>query len=527
MGSNSRSKRRGRTARSICYLAILACTLGSPLLRAQTSDAPPAKTALPATGRLARFVPKENLVVYIEFAGLDAHEAAWKNTASFKMLTGTTLGEVVEAVSEQLLEKALSFIPGHRLSGTDIVKLAKYSARSGWVVALNADAKARSGYRGTFVLRGGAGKDNRALTSPMMGWLMGGSKAKVETKAGRDLVVVPVAGAQANATAAGGWVWWAEKDDLVIGFLDAVNAEATIAVLDGKAPSAVDHPVVKELVMSQGKFEPVCFGFLDPAMGTGSSSDGLVRLLHSLKTERGVDRVDLQWGFEGDALMSVMRLTTAKPRKGLLAAVDGPTFNKASLLPLPDQVKSFVATSVNPRHFVELIKQMAPSDEAKEQVEEVAKSVKGKGSVDIEKDVLGQLGPRMIAYLAPGRSAVTNDDALGRAFQGGLSLSGVMTGMQSAFPKLTIVAEVKNPETFGKGLDALMVAINGKLKEQAVAKAKEEREEAEKKDEAGTGAGAGDRRGERPGGLGAWVVVAIGRRHARRRRARRLRRGSS
>ena len=166
MGSNSRSKRCGRMARSIYYLAILACTLGSPLVRAQTSEARPTKTAAPETGPLARFVPKENLALYIEFAGLDAHDAAWKNTASYKMLTGTTFGEVLEAVSEQLLEKALSFVPGHRLSGTDIVKLAKYSARSGWVVALNADAKARSGYRGTFVLRGGAGKDNRALDEP-------------------------------------------------------------------------------------------------------------------------------------------------------------------------------------------------------------------------------------------------------------------------------------------------------------------------------------------------------------------------
>ena len=257
--------------------------------------------------------------------------------------------------------------------------------------------------------------------------------------------------------------------------------------------------------MTQGKFEPVCFGFLDPAVGTGSSSNQLATLLHGLKTERGVDRVDLQWGFEGDALLSVMRLVSAKPRKGLLAAVDGPTFNKASLLPLPDQVKSFVGTSVNPRHFVELIKQMVPSEEAKEQVEEVAKSVKGKGSVDIEKDVLGQLGPRMIAYLAPGRSAVTNDDAMASAFQGGLSLSGMMSAMQSTFPKLTIVSEVKNPEAFGKGLDALMVAINGKLKEQAAAKAKEERDEAEKKDEAGTGAArARARRSGWPAGRRGW-----------------------
>ena len=500
MGSNSRCNRRGLLARAPIHLVILAGIIGSPLVRAQTTEARAAKTAAPPDASpLARYVPKENLAVYIEFAGLDSHEAAWKNTASYKMLTGTTLGEVVEAVSEQLVEKVIGYFPGHRLSGGEIVKLAKYSARSGWVVALNADPKARLGYRGTLVLRGGAGKDNRALTSPLMGWLMAASKPRVEARAGRDLVLVPEGGADAKPTEGVGWTWWAEKEDLVVGFLDAKSADATIAVLDGKAPSAVDHPLLKELAASQDKFEPVCFGFIDPTVKTGSTNR-LATLLARIKADWGVDRVDLQWGFEGGALLSMMKLVAPKPRKGLLAAFDGPNFNKESLLPLPDQVNSFVGTTVNPTHFLDLIKQMATSNDGMEQTDEVPKSVKGKSSIDFEKDVFGHLG-RMIAYLAPGRSAVTNDESLENAFKDGFSLPGVISAMQSNFPKLTIVAEVKNAERFGKGLDALFVAINTKLKEQAVEKAKEEREEAEKKDDAGPGSGRGGAAG-RLGGVG-------------------------
>ncbi len=501
MGSNSSSRRPGELARTPLYLAILACVLGSPLARAQTTEARPAKVAPPDTSPLARFIPKENLALYIEFAGLDAHEAAWKNSASYKMLNETTLGEVLEAVSEQLLEKAVSFFPDHRLSGKEIVTLVKHSARAGWVVALNADSKARLGYRGTFVLRGGASKDNRGLSSRLMGWFMAASKPRVEEKAGRQLVIVPEAGAQANATNTGGWAWWAEQNDLVVGFLDPKSAEATIAVLDGKAPSAVDHALIKDLAKPEGKFEPVCFGFVDPAVATGSSSQ-LATRLQGIKANWGADRVDLQWGFEGEALLSMMKLVGAKPRKGLLAAFDGPSFNKTSLLP-PDQVNSFVETSINPKQFLDLIKQMAPSDEVKEQVDEIAKSVKSHVTIDFERDVLGHIGPRMVAYVAPGKSAVTNDDSLDGAFKDGFSLAGLMSAMQSSFPKLTIVAEVKNPEAFSKALDGLFVAINTKLKEMAKEKAQEERDEAEaeKKDDARPGrGGAGGRLGAAGGG---------------------------
>ncbi len=268
-------------------------------------------------------------------------------------------------------------------------------------------------------------------------------------------------------------------------------------------PSGVEHEVIKELAKAEGKFEPVCFGFIDPARAGGSGQ--FSTFLKSFKTEWGAERVDVRWGFESDALMSVVRLVAPTPRKGALSVFDGATFNKSSLMAMPDQIDSFFETSVSLRHLVEMIKQMAPTSTAREQIDKVAEAIRGGGAIDLEKDVLGHLGPKMMAYLAPGRSATTNDDSLESAFKSGWSPTAMIAAMQSTFPKLTIVAEVKNPEAFSKALDGVIVALNAELKKQAIDKAVEERKEAEQKDQAGGGGrGAG-------GAPGAGEAAAIGR----------------
>ena len=170
MGSKSMGKISGRLGSTQFLLALLGSLVILPGAQAQTSSGVQAQPATarkaapfrPDTSPLARYVPKENLIVYFEFAGLDAHDEAWKKTASYKMLNETTLGEMLGAVAEQLLDKVLSIVSDHRFNGSEIVTLVKHAARSGWVFALNADPKAPRGYRGTFVLRGGASKENRA-----------------------------------------------------------------------------------------------------------------------------------------------------------------------------------------------------------------------------------------------------------------------------------------------------------------------------------------------------------------------------
>src|SRR5207253_630290 len=105
---------------------------------------------VPSGVPLSRFVPKDNLIFYIEFSGLDAHSEAWQNTAACKMLNETPLGEMLGLVAAQLLDKALAFSPEHKLSGAEIITLAKHAARSGWVLAYNANPKGPDFTRGTF-----------------------------------------------------------------------------------------------------------------------------------------------------------------------------------------------------------------------------------------------------------------------------------------------------------------------------------------------------------------------------------------
>ena len=136
----------------VLALAVLVGPWAATGLRAQTSQGETQgdKEKIASSGAadarpLARYVPKENLVLYAEFAGLDAHAEAWKKTAAYKMLNQTPLGVMLEEVAAQLLDKGMSYLPNRRLSGTEVVTLVKNTAKNGWVFALECQsARART-----------------------------------------------------------------------------------------------------------------------------------------------------------------------------------------------------------------------------------------------------------------------------------------------------------------------------------------------------------------------------------------------
>ena len=155
-------------------------------------------------------MPKENLVLYAEFTGLDAHAEAWKKTAAYKMLNQTPLGVMLEEVAAQLLDKGMSFLPSRKLSGTDMVTLVKSVARNGWVFALMPVA-IKSASHDHPDASGCQRQRDRKLTSGLLGDDDGpNAKPKPDHKAGRTLVLVPISLPES------GWAWWAEKNDLVI-----------------------------------------------------------------------------------------------------------------------------------------------------------------------------------------------------------------------------------------------------------------------------------------------------------------------
>jgi hypothetical protein len=456
-------------------------------------------------------VPKENLVCYAEFAGLDARAEAWKKTAAYKMLNQTPLGVMLEEVSAQLLEKGMSVLPNRKLSGSDMVTLVKNLARNGWVFGFNASLKGNNPIHITLVMRNASNKDTRKLTSGLLGMMMGAdAKAKIDRKAGRPLVVVSTGQPES------GWAWWSEKNDLVI-CQPHNSADLTMDVIDGKVPSAASDPRVTTLSKPEGTFLPLMLAFLDPAAGPSNVNVGLFKTLSALDSSLGIKGFDYRWGFDDDALVSVTRMTAPKPRKGLAAAFDQSAFEPKSVIPLPEGVDSFVVVSASPAKIVAALPSEGPTGGLKEQLDEVFEKVRTQNRINVEKDLFENLGPKMTIYLAPGRSATTSDETPATpAARGGLDFSAMLATLQSAFPKPTLVAELHDPTTFGKALDAFMIEVNKELRMQAVEQAAEEAA-AEKTagNQPGQGQGPGQFQGSRRGGEGPGSERAKGKRRAK------------
>jgi hypothetical protein len=532
--------------------------------RAQAPADPAKAAAAPVasspSGPLARYVAKDNLVLYIENSGLDAHAGAWEKSALYRMLTQTSLGSMLESVAAQVGEKALLAFPDRKASGVDLVSLLKHAARNGFVVAINANPKGPGPLQGTVVIRNAASKEMKPIAARFVGTLMGSGKPRLTRKSGRSVVVVemparaegpaPAQGdgnapppgpggpgypgapgggaggpgypgapggpgggpgaapapsptpapaaatpAKAGAPKPGNWVWWPEKDDLVIGFLQSGEGEPQIDVLDGKTPSAVDHEGIAALAKPEGNLETVGLAYLDLANLYVTPGSGPAAVLRTMGDQIGLKRIEWRRGFDGETLVTRTRLVAPKPRKSLLALFDQPSFDSNALLPLPEQIESFVEVSGNPEQLLRTLESLNLPylNNAIASLNSLSAS---SSRVDLRKDLLGQIGPRMAFFIAPGRSAATAErPAIDAMLSGAADPMAKFAAIQSQIPKLTIVAELKDPEAFSRALDVAVIAVNNELKNQAAAIAEEE----EKQKEANTPGGPGGPPGA-PGG---------------------------
>ena len=432
----------------------------------------PAKAGKPAaavgpvdSSPLARYVARDGLVLYAEFAGLDANADAWKKTAAYRMLTSTSLGAMLEEVGAQVLDRVLQNAPNRKLNGAELVTVIEQMMRRGWLLALNADAKGAKPLRATIVLRGAVVKENKPLFGRLVGSFMAAdSKAKIERKAGRAMIVVPRA---QGAPAGMEWVWWAEKDDLVIG-LSQTSDTPIPSILDGQTPSAVDHPLVTELKKRDGGFTPVLTAFVDPAGCPSGTADPLLRQVARLDSQANVKRLDYRWGFEDESLMGVARLVAPQPRKGALAFFGKPATDPKSILPVPDGVEYFASLSLKPEQVTALFSDSLGGGPAQGRFAQLVEDLRSHSRIDLQKDLLAHMGPRIMLYMAPGgASAVVDAEQAEPGAPGALDPSALLKQFGPSLPSPVLAAEVNDPVKFGRALDALMVEVNRALKAQA------------------------------------------------------------
>jgi len=400
---------------------------------------------------LARYVPRDKLVFYFEYDGLDAHADAWRKTAAYKILNTTTTGVMLEDLFVQLVGR----IPGARYTGPETLAMLKHAARSGFVFAMGGEiGKEKPDYTVFAVRDAFKNKDVRPVFARYLQTLNApNTKAQAVVRVGHKVI--------SGTTGTSTYTWWVEetrKDDLVLVFASPESADAILETLDGKRPNAVAHPLRAELAKPQGGFVPTGLMFLDPV---------------ALRTEKipaslglsEITRLDYRWGFQDDALMTVARISSPSPRKGVLGLLDGPTFDKGKLPPLPESLTGYTVTSVDLRttldKLVALAKPFRP--DAEDRVNQAVDAIKAKTKLRLRlrEDVLSHLGPKVAWYVLPTKPGAT-----------AAPLAPSMMGMMMAgagldqVPKLAIVFDLDDPAAFGKVLDELMAFANRELKAQ-------------------------------------------------------------
>ncbi|MCA1685339.1 MAG: hypothetical protein LC745_05025, partial [Planctomycetia bacterium] len=384
-------------------VAAAALTLASPeSAPAQATK----KAATPIDNRpLARYIPRDNLILFAGTEGLDLQAEAWQKTAAYKMLNETSLGVMLEDMTAQLADHALMTFPNRKLNGADVVAMVKHMAKAGFAIGINTPEKtAGGGDLLTLVVRGGAGKNARGPFARLLGTMMGANKTTKLMKAGRNIVVVgdPAKGQSAFA-------WWAEQNDDLVVVLGEGAENAVTAIADGKTHNAVENAVRTELARAEGGFLPVFQLFFDTAGSPSAprspwTSAFFLDLSTFTKKYLGT-RLDYRWGFQDDALMSVLRVKSPRPRRNLLVLLDQPSFDKTKLPPLPEGIESFTIVSFEADKLYELLLSISPTPEARARLTAPADAFKAKTRIDLRKDLLARLGSRFAFYVMPGGPA--------------------------------------------------------------------------------------------------------------------------
>ena len=312
-----------RTPRHALAL-VLAVALASAARAQAPAQAPktPAGPPIP----LAHYVPGGDLIAYFEFSGLDAQADAWKKSSLYQVLNTTPAGAMLEEIAVQLIEQAYAKAGGTRwASGKEVVALIQHVAKNGAVFAVGGKPDDPKSVTAVVAIRGlFKAKENRPIIGRMFNSLYDPKvKPKAVDVAGHKIVVAK----GRDGRFFGWWVDDARKEDLILippeKNEQAILAAAAnvLAALDGTKPDAQADPTRQALAKEEDGFVPVGYGFVSLV----ALPPGAIPPASGLQDLKGLD---VRWGFQDKETVSIVRVSAPKPREGVLAILDQPTFDK-------------------------------------------------------------------------------------------------------------------------------------------------------------------------------------------------------
>ena len=407
---------------------------------------------------LADYIPGgENLLFYLEHAGLEAKADAWRATSAYQLLNTTPVGPMFAEILAQWIQQ--SPIPGAwKMSGHEAVAIAQHIARNGIIFGFSCDPADPASVSMILVVRGAfKAKELRpAFARVASSGADPGVKAKSLDIGGHKIVLQKTPDGEFYA-------WWIEdtrKEDLV--FLLPLASEAAIAkvagsvfsTLEKKSPNLASHPSRAGLLREVEGFVPTTIAWFDAAKASRIQLPGKLPKPPG-GASIGSGSLDLRAGFQGKELVGHLRIQSAGsgPKPGLAQPT---TFEKTGMPKVPEGVAGFTVFAFDPAKVFDQIvlagKQQA-SPELSAQIDSAVQAVKNKVRLRLKEDILDHLGPRFLVYNAPlpkGAKTATNP-ILG------------MLGINS-IPRTTIVVDLDNEKAFERSVDELMVFANQSLR---------------------------------------------------------------
>lgn len=341
------------------------------------------------------------------------------------MLSETKLGALLEDLAIQAIEVyEETTATDIRIKGVDAVDVFKRALHHGFAFAVSGKPPDQS--RFVFVFRKGDQPEFKSMLQTLASSRRGEFEEKAEPRSveknGRTLHLL-----------GGDRVWWVERSTLIL--TGRTKADEVLDVIDGRRSSAVDHPQRNELFKSQAGFEPLAAGFLDTSV---------LEPLSSKLTQLGIGglkRVELRWGLDQDALLSILRIVAPSPRAGALALLDQPNFAIGSLPPIPAHVSGLTVMSIDLVKSHDLIDSLIKLVGTQQPNGLKNPVIMDQQGMDLRKDLLANLGPKLAFYTQseiPGES--NNAAALAVSHAAGSTLS----------------VELRDPDRVARAIDPLM-----------------------------------------------------------------------
>lgn len=350
--------------------------------------------------------------IFLRFDGIEGHRAAFEKTALGKTLQGDT-GKFLTGLYPQILDSLSTSFSGKEIAkgvsperlqkiqtdATEARKLLDLLLQHGFLFGAEVRGLVPPIPQVTLVVpNAGAG------AAPLFSMIrliiaMNNGEVKQQTVAGRDVQFF-----QAGIFSLS---WWLEGPHAVI--VGGLPAESVIKMMQEPKGRLPDHPLFQRIKRFD-QFDTGLRGFLDVA--------SINRLTHvggnpvgKVIDELGLDGVKsgtFYFGFEGDAVRSVMELEMPAPRKGLLnLAGSGKTFTLAEAPPVPADATRWSMMTFNAETVYDTAIQVVESivrvtspgdvDKVKEAYQQVDETL----SIDVRKDLLAHLGDRLVLYGSP------------------------------------------------------------------------------------------------------------------------------